>query len=217
MGVVLFGDVVGSRDGPRAAAGWLGSLCRALDDVYAQQRLADFEYTQGDEIQGLLRPDADPFGAVVLSTLQPHAGDGAVPRMRWVTVLGAVDPGHGPATHRTGDAFVRARALLERARDERDGLLCQTGDRAADAYLTGTAPVLAAIIERMTDRQRSIARLALVDGLRQSEIAARLDVARPTVSVSFARGDVRNLGRLVGSIGAIWADGVARVLEGGAP
>ena len=68
----------------------------------------------------------------------------------------------------------------------------------ADAYLAGTTPLLAAIIDRMTDRQRQIARLALVDGLRQSEIAERLDVSRPTVSVSYARADVRNLARLAG-------------------
>ena len=94
---------------------------------------------------------------------------------------------------------------------DRDGLLCQTGDAAADAYLAGTAPVLAAIIDRMTDRQRQIARLALVDGLRQSEIAERLDVARPTVSVSYARADVRNLARLVDAVRRIWTDGVERV------
>ena len=134
----------------------------------------------------------------------------AVPRMRWVVVLGSIDPGRGPATHRTGEAFLRARALLDQARADRDGLLCQTGDGDADAYLAGTAPILAAIIERMTDRQRQVARLALLDGLRQSEIAGRLDVARPTVSVIAARGDVRNLARLVGAVRAIWGDGVQR-------
>ena len=131
--------------------------------------------------------------------------------MRWVAVLGSIDAGRGPATHRTGEAFLRARALLDQARADRDGLLCQTGDPDADAYLAGTAPVLAAIIDRMTDRQRQVAALALVDGLRQSEIADRLDVARPTVSVITARGDVRNLARLADAVRAIWADGVERV------
>lgn len=218
-GVVLFGDVVGSRRGPGASTGWLDTLRRRLDDTYGPQRMASFEYTQGDEIQGLLHPDADPVAAVLLSGLQAHAGDGAVPPMRWVAVLGAVDAGSGPATHRTGPAFVRARALLGQARDDRDGMLCRTGDRAADAYLTGTTPVLAAIIDGMTDRQRHIARLALIDGLRQSEIAERLEVSRPTVSVSYARADVRNLSRLVEAVRQMWADGVGRVLAAadGAP
>jgi hypothetical protein len=212
--VVLFGDVVRSRDAADRAAHWLGSLGGSLDASYSDERLASFEFTQGDEIQGLLAPTADPFRAVLLSTLHPHQGPDDAPRMRWVMVLGSVGPGQGPATHRTGDAFVHARELLRQARDDRDGLLCQTGDPAADAYLAGTAPLLAAIIDRMTDRQRQIARLALIDGLRQSEIADRLDVARPTVSVSYARGDVRNLARLVASLHAIWADGVTRVLAG---
>jgi len=210
-GVVLFGDVIGSRDGPAASADWLSGLRRSLDDTYRRERLAPFEFTQGDEIQGLLHPSADPLLAILSSTLQPHAGAPAVPRMRWVAVLGSIDAGRGPATHRTGAAFLRARALLDQARGDRDGLLCQTGDPDADAYLAGTAPVLAAIIERMTDRQRQVARLALVDGLRQSEIAERLGVARPTVSVIIARGDVRNLARLAGAVRAIWAGGVERV------
>jgi hypothetical protein len=212
LGVVLFGDVIGSRDGPAVSSGWLGNLCRSLDGTYRDQRLAPFEFTQGDEIQGLLHADADPVLAILQSTLQPHAGAHAVPRMRWVAVLGSIDAGRGPATHRTGEAFLRARDLLGQARGDRDGLLCQTGDREADAYLAGTAPVLAAIIDRMTDRQRQVAQLALVDGLRQSEIAGRLDVARPTVSVLTARGGVRDLARLAGAVRAIWADGVGRVM-----
>jgi predicted XRE-type DNA-binding protein len=211
-GVVLFGDVVASRDGPSAATGWLDALRRTLDDDYGPHRMADFEFTQGDEIQGLLSAQADPFAAVLSATLVPHEGPDGVPRTRWVAVLGAVDAGQGPTIHRTGAAFIRARALLARAREERDGLLCHTGDAAADAYLAGTTPVLAAIIDRMTDRQRQVARLTLIDGLRQSEIAERLGVTRPTVSVSYARADIRDLARLMASIRAIWMDGVGRVL-----
>jgi DNA-binding CsgD family transcriptional regulator len=216
-GVVLFGDVVGSRDGPSMATGWLDELCRTLDADYGPRRLAAFEFTQGDEIQGLLAVDADPFGAILSAMLQPHEGEDARPLMRWVAVLGTVDAGRGPTTHRTGDAFVQARALLREARNDRDGLRCQTGDPAADAYLAGTTPVLAAIIDRMTDRQRQIARLALVDGLRQSEIADRLAIARPTVSVSHARADIPNVTRLVASIRAIWMDGVARSIAHAEP
>ena len=209
-GTVLFGEVVDSRGSPRAATSWLESLCVTLDAAYAQQRLATFEFTQGDEIQGLLRHGADPFRAVLDATLRPHNGPGAVPHMRWVIAAGSVEPGHGPATRRTGDAFLTARALLEEARSGRDGLLCRTGDAEADAYLDGTAPLLAAIIDDMTDRQREVARLALLQGLRQSEIAYQLAVARPTVSISYARGDVRNLGRLAGVVRELWAQGVGR-------
>jgi len=212
-GVVLFGDVVDSRDQPQAATAWLERLCLDLDASYQASMLAPFEFTQGDEIQGLLAHAADPFRAVLDATLRPHRGVKAVPGMRWVVAAGAVDVGHGPATRRTGHAFLAARKLLEQARDDRDGLLCRSGDPEADELLAGTAPVLAAIIEGMTDRQREIAHLSLVEGLRQADIAERLDVARPTISIASARGDVRNLGRLADAVRSVWMRGVTRAWE----
>src|SRR5918992_2435378 len=208
-GVVLFGDVVRSRDRANAATDWLEALRTRLDELYGQQRLAPFEFTQGDEIQGLIEPAADPFVAVLEATLRPHDGPGAAPRMRWVVAAGAIDPGRGPATRRTGQAFLVARAALERAAREKDGLSCVAGDRRADTLLSDLAPVLSAIIDDMTDRQREVARLAVVDRLRQSDIAARLGVAPPTVSVSFARGDVRSLSRLVNALRTVWREGLA--------
>ncbi len=215
-GIAVFGDVVHSRRAPTASTAWLEQLRSDLDEMYGRERLADFEFTQGDEIQGLLVPGADPFRVVLHATLQRHAGSGAVPGMRWAIAAGQVDPGHGPATRRTGAAFIRARETLDGASADRDGLRCATGDPRADALLDGLAPVLAAMAEAMTDRQREVARLALVDGLRQSEIADRLGVARATVSVSWARGGVRNLGRMADALRAIWREGVERAATDGA-
>jgi DNA-binding CsgD family transcriptional regulator len=207
--VVLFGDVVNSRTSARTAATWLETLCAQLDRDYGDQRLAAFEFTQGDEIQGLLDPVADPFHAVLQATLRPHGGEGAAPPMRWVVVHGSVEPGRGPATRRNGPAFIRARAILEEARRSRDGLRCETTDAHADALLERTTPALAAMIRRMTDRQRVVARMAIVDGLRQSEIAERLGIARATVSVASGRADVRNVARLADAVRLIWREGIA--------
>jgi DNA-binding CsgD family transcriptional regulator len=212
MGIVLFGDIVRSRDNAPASTAWLEELCARLDQAYAGQTLAPFEFTQGDEIQGLLATTADPFRAVLDATLREHRGGPRVPAMRWVVVLGSVDPGTGPATRRTGKAFVTARATLELATRRHDGLLCRTGNQESDALLSGTAPVLAAIIDGMTDRQRLVARLALVEGLRQADIATRLHVSRPTISVSYGRGDVRNVERLLGAVRIIWSQGLSRVV-----
>jgi hypothetical protein len=208
-GIVVFADVIQSRAGAAASTAWLERLCATLDDLYGPNRLAPFDFTQGDELQGLLDVRADPFAAVLLGTLQRHSDTPPIPRMRWVVAAGEIDPGRGPATRRTGAAFIAARAMLDEAKRQRDGLLVRTGEGSADALLDGTAPVLAAMIDGMTDRQREVARLALVDGLRQSEIADRLGVARATVSVSFGRGEVRNVARLMGAVRTIWAQGMA--------
>jgi hypothetical protein len=185
--------------------------------MYGTQRLAPFEFTQGDEIQGLVEPGADPFVAVLDATLRPHEGPGAAPPMRWAVAAGAVDPGHGPATRRTGEAFLAARATLEHAVRARDGLRCVSGDGHADALLSDLAPVLAAIVDDMTDRQREVARLAVVEGLKQSDIAARLNVAPPTISVSLARGDVRSLIRLANALRRVWREGLAETIRSPVP
>lgn len=203
--IVVFGDVVRSRT--RLATGeWLEALTDELAALYKGHVSAAFDFTQGDELQGLLRIDADPFRAVLSAMLRPRT---EAPAMRWVVLAGSVEPGRGPATRRTGPAFVAARAAIEQARHRRDGLTARSGEVATDALLDGTAPVLASLMDRLTDRQRVVARLALVDGLRQSIIAERLGVSRATVSVSFSRGDVRSLSRLLDAVRSLWDKGLA--------
>ena len=125
--------------------------------------------------------------------------------MRWAIAFGEVDPA-GSATRRTGPpAFLEARTTLELARRQRD-LSAWSGEPGTDGLLDGAAPVIGGHIERLTDRQRSIASMALVDGLRQADIAAPLGVSRATVSVAFARADVRCLSRLLTTVRRLWAD-----------
>jgi hypothetical protein len=214
VGIVVFGDIVHSRRNAPAGTRWLEHLRDLLEGAYAGQTLAPFEYTQGDELQGLLQPGADPFQGVILASLRSEAGADAAPRMRWSVAAGEVDPGSGPATRRTGEAFLRARSTLQRAARQRDRLLCQTGRQGADLLLDDVAPVVTAHIDRMTDRQREVARLMLVDGLRQAEVADVLRIKRPTVSIAYRRGDVRSLGRLLNGVRAIWRDGLGLTLDG---
>lgn len=207
-GIVLFGDVVGSRHRPDTTA-WLEQLTERLGHLYRDSMLAGFDFTQGDELQGLLRLDADPFQAVLSGMLT--AGDD-VPEMRWVVVAGAIDPGSGPATRRNGPAFLAAREVMAEAKHRRDRLIVRTGEPDTDVLLDDTAPVLASLIERLTQRQRKVAQMALVEGLRQSVIAERLGVRRATISVSFARGDVRSLSRLLDAVRKLWAIGLTRAV-----
>ena len=49
--------------------------------------------------------------------------------------------------------------------------------------------MLAALLAELTDRQREVARLLLIEGLRRAEAAERLGVSRATVSVIATRGE----------------------------
>jgi len=200
---VLFGDVADSRVEAARATAWLRMLSRDLDRHYASDRLAPFGFTQGDEIQGLLKVTADATAAILRAALHPHAM-----RMHWIIVAGRVEPGRGPATQRTGRAFLDARQLVGEARKRRQDLLLRSGDAATDELLDDVAPALAALLDGLTGRQRTIAQLILVDGLRQSDAAQLLGVSRPTVSVAVERARIREIGGLAGAIRRLFAAGV---------
>ncbi|HEY3073473.1 MAG TPA: sigma factor-like helix-turn-helix DNA-binding protein [Candidatus Limnocylindrales bacterium] len=211
-GIVLFGDVVDSRRDPVRSSAWLRTLCSELETLYPpDERVAGFGFTQGDELQGLLAATADPLLAVLHAALDPEAM-----RMRWAVALGQVEVGTGPATERTGEAFLRARELLEATRFRRDGLLMSTGEPGADRLLDNLAPLLAELLDDLSPRQRVIARLMLLEGLRQAEVAAELGVARATVSVAYARGRVRPIDRLATALRSIFGAG-RLALEDAAP
>jgi DNA-binding CsgD family transcriptional regulator len=192
LAFVLFGDVIRSRRDAPAATDWLRTLTADLNAAYPEgQRLAPFEFTQGDELQGLLAPDANPLDAILRGTLHAEA----LP-MRWVVVAGEVDPGRGPATQRSGPAFVAARERLAQANVRRERVAIVSGDAPTDDLLEGLGPVLGELLADLTDRQREIAWLILVEGLRRSEAAERLRVTRATISVAADRAHLRSISEL---------------------
>jgi DNA-binding CsgD family transcriptional regulator len=210
MGIVLFGDVVESRDDPQASSAWLRTLSRALEERYPPaERLAGFGFTQGDELQGLLAPSADPFLAVLIGTLHERARP-----MRWAVAAGEVAPGSGPATERSGPAFLTAREALIEARARRDRLLVRTGEPGADRLLDGLAPILGEMLADLTERQRRVAWLVLVENMRQAEVADRLGVSRATISVAHARGHIRSIGRLVAALRSLVSAAMLALAEG---
>ena len=191
--LVLFGDVIRSRRDAPAATAWLRTLTAALGSSYpSTDQLARFEFTQGDEIQGLLARTADPMDAILRAALHPDA----IP-MRWVVVAGQVNPGRGPATQRSGPAFILARERLAAAAARRDLLTVVSGEPATDDVLDGLAPLLGDLLADLTARQREIAWPILVEGLRRSDAAERLAVSRATVSVAADRAHLRGIGELV--------------------
>ena len=204
-GIVLFGDVTRSRRDAARMARRLRALAATLDDVYGEERIARFGFTQGDELQGLLATSADPFQAVLIAALT----DAGLP-LRWAIAGGRIDRGSGPATQRTGEAFLVTRGALAEARARRQGLVVVSGDEATDVILADTAPLLAVLLGDLTDRQREIARLVLIDGLRQADVAARLGGRRPTVSVAVDRARIREIAGLARALRALLAEGLAR-------
>ncbi len=211
-GLVLFGDVLGSRRDSSGSTAWLRDLVAELDVAYGGERLAPFGFTGGDEIQGILVPEADPFRAFLLAALGP----GAL-RVRWAAVRGDVDPdptdGRAPATERTGAAVAAARDAMAKARSGHDRLVIVTGGAGVDALLADLTPALVDMLDGLTPRQRTVARLALIDDLRQSEIAERLEVRRATISVSFSRARIRSLERLVAATRRVYSDSRETVTE----
>jgi hypothetical protein len=192
LGLVLFGDVIRSRRDAAGATEWLRTVATDLNAAYPEgERLAPFEFTQGDELQGLLDPRANPLTAILRGTLHP----GARP-MRWVVVAGEVDPGRGPATQRSGPAFVAARARLAEANIRRERVAIVSGDPPTDDLLDGLGPILGELLADLTERQREIAWLILVEGMRRSEAAERLRVSRATISVAADRAHLRSIGEL---------------------
>lgn len=201
--IVLFGDVIRSRRNATGSTTWLRTLTAELEAMSPPGTLlAPFEFTQGDELQGLLAPGADPLDAVLRASFNPDRSP-----MRWVIVAGEVDPGSGPATQRTGPAFLRARERLAEAGARRDNLLMSSGDPATDALLDRLAPILAEMLGDLTKRQMVIGRLLVIDGLRRSEAADRLNISRATVSVVADRAHVRSITRLASALRELFASG----------
>jgi len=202
--IVLFGDVATSRRAAARSSRWLRTIASDLDRYYGKRRLARFGFTQGDELQGLLAPDADPFGAIIRAALHPDSL-----RMRWAVAIGPVDAGSGPATERTGAAFLAAREAITRAKVQRDGLVVVSGAARTDTLLADVAPLLVILLDELTKRQREIARLMLVDGLRQADVADNLRIARPTVSVAVERARIREIERLRHALATLIRDGAS--------
>lgn len=203
-GLVLLGHLLDSRLDAVGSTAWLRDLVAELDVAYGDRRLAPFGFTGGEEILGLLEPGADPTEAVLRAAFASGRR-----RMLWVAVRGEVDPDaaerRAPATERSGPAFLGARRAAEAARVGHERLIILTGDSGADTLLADLAPALVDMLDGLTERQRTVARLAIVDELRQSEVADRLSIRRATVSVAFSRARVRTLQRLVAGLRLVYA------------
>jgi DNA-binding CsgD family transcriptional regulator len=104
--------------------------------------------------------------------------DRAVASVRWGIGAGCDD----------ATAGTRAAAALQIARERGVEVGFATGDLWRDALLADLELALSALLDDLTPRQAEIARLVLVNGARQVEVAQTLGVSRATVSVAVSRG-----------------------------
>ena len=103
--IVLFGDVVDSRRDPGAVGVPALAARTSWTRPTAADRLAPAGFTQGDELQ---LPAPARRRPVPRRRCAP-ASTPTARELRWAVVAGDVEPGTGPATERTGPAFLAAR------------------------------------------------------------------------------------------------------------
>lgn len=123
------------------------------------------------------------------------------------------EPNRGQRIHvpTGGDAVAVALAALLDPSIPRSkiapALAIRTGDPRSDELLDSLAPLLAELLAGLTERQRTVARLLLVERLRQADVAQRLGIRRATVSVMAGR--LRSIERLVRTLRVVVADASA--------
>ncbi len=200
---MLLGEVTGARRDGSESEGWLGSLALELDEAYGPEKLGHFELSDSGVLTGRLAPTADPLLAVLHGSL----GSGARP-MRWICV---------PSHPRSLDGAVGDGAagfeVLKVARAAHETVVLRTGRADADRLLADMTPALAGMLGDLTVRQRAVARMALLEGMRQSEVAERLGVSRATISVSFARARIQSLAALVSAIRRVFSSADSAAAE----
>jgi DNA-directed RNA polymerase specialized sigma24 family protein len=151
--------------------------------------------TDGGRLRVLAGPDDQPFRLILVAGLQP-----AMPPLRW-----------GVAVVETADPAAAAVEALEAGEHARQPITTFTGDTLADTVLADLTPGFAALLAGLTDRQREVGRLLLVDGLRRSEVATALGISRPTVSVMVDRARLRELDRFTRALDALLLTGLRSV------
>jgi hypothetical protein len=199
-GWVIVAEMAGGRRSRAVAPAWPAALAAGLNDRDPGRLLRPFDVATDGLLVGALGPGADPAALLVEAALA-----GVAARVRWAAALGHVEAGRGPSPEPVGPAAAAARTALAAGRQHRDLVSIVTGRPHADLLLAGMAAALGDLLATMTPRQKEVARLALVDGLRQADVADRLRIRRATVSVSFARARIATLERLLAAIGAVCA------------
>ena len=85
----------------------------------------------------------------------------------------------------------------------------RTGSEDADALLADLSPVLGRLLDDLTSSQRRLARLLLIEGVRQADAAETLGISRASVSVANGRARIHEIDLQLRAVRACWAAGRA--------
>lgn len=173
---VLTIDQRASRRNPDRVPELLAALEERLDPATL---LLPFVRTVGDEVQGVL---ADPVAVVDLVLQLARTGGWSVGVGTGAGVLASRADGGAPAS--SGDAFVHARAAVERAkgRTVANSLAVRADDAVAAARAEAVLQLLASVVRRRTAKQWRALDLLQQPGATGVEVAATLGVTPQNVS-----------------------------------
>ena len=131
----------------------------------------------------------DPFVALLDAWFDP-----STPAARWSVVVGVDED---------------AEAALDAATARRELLIVRTGSEDADALLADLSPVLGRLLDDLTASQRRLARLLLIEGVRQADAAETLGISRASVSVANGRARIHEIDLQLRAVRACWTAGRA--------
>ena len=206
--LILLGEVAGTRQDGSGSTAWLRSLASELDEAYGSERLGHFDLSESGILAGRLTGTADPLVAVLHGALGP----GSRP-IRWICVRSCPDGHDGKFDVAGLPGSAAAFDALKAARAAHEMLVLRTGRSDIDRLLADMTPALTGMLGDLTARQRGVARMALLEGLRQSEVAQRLGVRRATISVSFARARIQSLAALVSAVRRVFSSAGSAAVE----
>lgn len=192
-GVVVLGDVVGSRDleDRDAFAASVRSAVDAVNAGFAAETAAEFTMLKGiDEFVGVLESVAPLYR--VVDTFHREIAPVAA---RVVAVAGTIDVRGTDASQLDGPAFHEADVRMNELEASDLFVDVDTGDPVVDRLLAGEMNALYLLKRQWTDRQRDVV-AAYRDEGTQTAAASRLDVSQQTVSEVLAAADWPRVERL---------------------
>lgn len=179
--VVVIGDMVRSRRLPRARRariqGQLEKLFLQINRNHKKSVVTPFQFTAGDEFQGVLKTAFDLFPVIhrIRDTTSPVS-------VRFGIGIGSITTAISKQPQAMdGPAFHRARDALERAQEFIGQICLSSGKREEDEVVNAWLDVLSFIRSTWSERRREIIRL-YDDFDKLEPVASKLGISVQAVS-----------------------------------